>query len=250
MPETTVHIPKRCHENWGAMTPAAAGRHCASCRENVVDFTRMTDAEVVTFLRRHPSVSCGRFRERQTGRQLLAAAEPITGWRRWLGATMALLGFSSLLIPKAQAQAVPPAYWGGPVPKNIALPNSSAPSIASNDSLARAQPAALAPEAHPFVISGIVYNAHGAPVAGIKVDLGGADVERSATTNEDGTFQFVVDKDSLGEFASLAIIRFAPLHLYYQYAGADIDLASNQQYQLHLKTRLKRRRVHAMGKFR
>jgi len=232
------------------MTPATAGRHCANCQETVVDFTRMTDAEVVAFLRRYPSVSCGRFQQGQTNRQLLSAAEPMTGWRRWLGATVALLGLSSLLAPKAQAQGTPPAYWGGPVPKSIALPAHSVSPSAANDSLAQVPQAVLAPETNSFVITGIVYNAHGVPVAGIKVDLGGSDVEMFANTNEEGAFQFVVDKDSLGEFASLSTMRFAPLHLYYQYAAADIDLTSNQQYQLHLKTRLKRRRSHAMGKFR
>ncbi|GAB3583115.1 carboxypeptidase-like regulatory domain-containing protein [Hymenobacter daeguensis] len=249
MRHATINIPSACHESWAAMTPVATGRHCARCQETVVDFTRMTDAEVVAFLRRYPSVACGRFRPSQTGRPL-PAAEPMTGWRRWLGATVALLGFSSLLAPRAQGQPAPPAYWGGPVPKNVVLPGPAAAAKAPNDSPALVPPTAPSPAAHPFVIAGIVCNAHGAPVSGIEVDLSGSEVEMSATTNEDGAFQFVIEKDILGEYASLAIMRFAPLHLYYQYAGADVDLASNQQYRLQLKTRLRRRRIHAMGKFR
>lgn len=72
MRHTTITIASPCAERWAAMTPTANGRHCASCQETVADFTRMTDAEVVAFLRRYPSVSCGRFRAGQMNRVLLS----------------------------------------------------------------------------------------------------------------------------------------------------------------------------------
>ena len=43
----TLTIPEPCHESWATMTPAAQGRHCAACAKTVVDFSRMTDAQVV-----------------------------------------------------------------------------------------------------------------------------------------------------------------------------------------------------------
>lgn len=51
------------------MTPTEQGRHCAVCQTEVVDFTRMTDGEVLAFLRHTiPGHRCGMFREDQVGR--------------------------------------------------------------------------------------------------------------------------------------------------------------------------------------
>ena len=47
---TTIHQPATCAESWDAMAPTDVGRHCASCQTQVVDFTRMSDGEVVAFL--------------------------------------------------------------------------------------------------------------------------------------------------------------------------------------------------------
>lgn len=88
------------------MTPTEVGRHCAACQTQVVDFTHMTDGEVVAFLRQYqPARRCGRFREDQVGRQLLAA-RPVAGWRRWAGAAVLLLG--SVVGMKARAQGAKP----------------------------------------------------------------------------------------------------------------------------------------------
>ena len=103
MHHTTIDLPVACHESWAAMMPDGIGRNCVKYQETGVDFTRMTDTEVVTFLRKNPTISCGRFRDSQLKRQLLAAAQPVGRWRRWLEATIALLGLGSLAAPKALA---------------------------------------------------------------------------------------------------------------------------------------------------
>ena len=71
------------------MTPTAAGRHCAACHTEVVDFTRLTDAEMLAYLAARPG-------------QRVCAAMPaplvprptqrLPGLRRWLLALAALLG--------------------------------------------------------------------------------------------------------------------------------------------------------------
>lgn len=45
-------IAKPCHEPWDAMTPAGAGRHCASCDLTVVDLTAMPRAEARRWIER------------------------------------------------------------------------------------------------------------------------------------------------------------------------------------------------------
>lgn len=80
MPKTIIRLHQPCAESWTAMMPTAAGCHYVVCRENVVDFICMTEAEMVTFLRQYPSISCGRFRESQLDRPPIAPALAVMGW--------------------------------------------------------------------------------------------------------------------------------------------------------------------------
>ncbi|MFN8281732.1 MAG: hypothetical protein U0U67_00855 [Chitinophagales bacterium] len=60
------YIPQPCHEDWNAMTENEKGRHCDVCSKVVVDFTNMSDAEVVDYLQQHAQQkTCGHFRSNQ-----------------------------------------------------------------------------------------------------------------------------------------------------------------------------------------
>jgi hypothetical protein len=54
-----ISIPEPCNENWDQMTPKKNGRHCSSCNKVVVDFTNMSEKEIVAFLLKNKS-ACGR----------------------------------------------------------------------------------------------------------------------------------------------------------------------------------------------
>jgi hypothetical protein len=60
---TPVHlnIEEPCHESWQLMTPNGQGRHCLSCQKTVVDFTLMSDQEILDHISRASSSVCGRF---------------------------------------------------------------------------------------------------------------------------------------------------------------------------------------------
>lgn len=60
-----LNIPEPCHENWQQMTPNEQGRHCMSCQKTVVDFTLMSDQEVLDYISRASSSVCGRFNNDQ-----------------------------------------------------------------------------------------------------------------------------------------------------------------------------------------
>src|SRR5689334_14882257 len=64
---TSVHlkIEEPCHENWQQMTPNEQGRHCLSCQKTVVDFTYMSDQEILNHISRASSSVCGRFNNDQ-----------------------------------------------------------------------------------------------------------------------------------------------------------------------------------------
>jgi len=77
MPEKTqLLIAEPCHEQWGDMQPDADGRFCGSCRKTVVDFTMMSDQEVLSWLSGAGKSVCGRFMEDQLNRDLSPVKPP------------------------------------------------------------------------------------------------------------------------------------------------------------------------------
>lgn len=60
-----ISIPFPCHENWDAMTPETQGRHCKACDKVVVDFTNMSDEEIIIYLQKTKENTCGRMTKHQ-----------------------------------------------------------------------------------------------------------------------------------------------------------------------------------------
>ncbi len=93
-----IAIKKPCTENWETMTPNEKGRHCFSCQKTVVDFTTMSDSQIIHYFQNYQGKTCGRFLETQVNRPILPPVLPKnqTRWA-WL--------FSVLLLPiSAKAQ--------------------------------------------------------------------------------------------------------------------------------------------------
>lgn len=61
MQKLQLSIPEPCHENWQHMTPTEQGRFCNACAKEVVDFSMMTDTEMLNYFSSitHQKV-CGR----------------------------------------------------------------------------------------------------------------------------------------------------------------------------------------------
>ena len=60
-----IQVNKPCQENWEAMHPAEQGRYCDSCKKNVIDFTSMSDEQLVAYFKNHTGSVCGRFETSQ-----------------------------------------------------------------------------------------------------------------------------------------------------------------------------------------
>jgi CarboxypepD_reg-like domain len=87
--QLTLSIPTPCTEDWNAMTPNKSGKFCASCQKTVIDFSRMSDAEIFNYFDNFSGNTCGRF----TGKQLTTPFNaPIIGkpQNRWAWALSAL----------------------------------------------------------------------------------------------------------------------------------------------------------------
>ncbi len=94
------------------MTPATQGRHCEACAKTVVDFTNMSDAEVLALLRDPRQSTCGRFRGSQLDRSI-GAPLPVAGVLAQavpyaMRAALAIGGLG-VAVDSAQAQMGAPA---------------------------------------------------------------------------------------------------------------------------------------------
>ena len=88
-----LDIPVPCHEDWAKMLPEEKGRHCKQCCKTVVDFTDMSDQEIVRYFQekaqggggggKGSAGTCGRFMAEQLGRDLAPAQIQRNGLKGW-----------------------------------------------------------------------------------------------------------------------------------------------------------------------
>ena len=232
-----IAIPQPCHEKWKHMQPTATGRHCAACQESVVDFTAMSDAEVVAFLDRYPAVSCGRFSENQMDRPLYVPV-PVAArsWRRWIAAWTTVLGLSQLFAPKASGQEIYRSSTGGPIPgaSQLAAGGSSAATIVSNPT---APP--VLPATEDLLVRGVVRNRWGLPMSKVRVRLEKSELH----TTTDALGRFSLRVPALQRSESL-VVRVSYKGFRGQYL--EVEPERRSRYQVFMK----RRKHITSGKFR
>jgi len=159
MATPSFSIPTPCAQPWAAMRPTAAGRHCGACQTEVVDFTRLSEAEIMAYLaRRGGRPVC----VLATANQVAAA--PATRWRRWLLAGLALLGWH----PLTSCATKPPQQ----------LPTQ-----------ATAMPNATATQSQQVIIRGQVLDGDNA-VAQVSIFIN--DTPFGTVTDEKGQFELVM----------------------------------------------------------
>jgi hypothetical protein len=100
-----INIPDPCQESWETMHPQDNGRHCEGCSKIVVDFTGMSDREILAWLTDANRKVCGRFSPDQLNRNLLPVPEKKR--KAWMIWNFLLAGL--LVSSKAPAQAKSPA---------------------------------------------------------------------------------------------------------------------------------------------
>lgn len=69
MSKPVVAIHKPCPESWEKMNPEEQGRFCDQCCKVVVDFTKMSNNAIATYLQKHAEQkTCGRFKVDQVAK--------------------------------------------------------------------------------------------------------------------------------------------------------------------------------------
>ncbi len=183
-----IRIPRPCPESWAAMTPTPAGRHCATCQTEVVDFTQKSPAEILAYFQKaNGRAICGRLRTAQLAPALPPAAGR-TRWRSWLSALLTASSLSALLLPKASAR-VPVAlnYTGHTYSSPAGFPESRPLQEAPESGEALKRRIA----ANPILVHGVVLDAQThQPLPGATVLLQGT--RWNIDTNPAGEFELTV----------------------------------------------------------
>src|SRR5882757_5385190 len=99
-----LKIASPCHENWQSMTPVEQGRHCGSCAKNVVDFTIMSDREIIDYISLHANGdTCGRVSNDQLSRTIQKPGDRSVSWKYFWSIALGSL----LLSYRSMAQQQP-----------------------------------------------------------------------------------------------------------------------------------------------
>jgi hypothetical protein len=99
-----ITIPQPCHQSWQQMESKNNGRHCTHCSKTVIDFTKMTNAEIIGYLSITNNV-CGRFASTQLeATNQILINQDLPGSRSWKSWLMAAGLFGATFFIKANAQ--------------------------------------------------------------------------------------------------------------------------------------------------
>jgi hypothetical protein len=171
MQKIQLSIPEPCHQSWNQMTTAEQGRYCNACAKVVVDFSMMTDTEVLSyFTKRDPGKVCGRALPSQLDRTITRPKAPAKKifWY-WNYIVMFILFFGKVNMVKAAGYVKPVAEFSPDHSKNwYALTVADLGETLINDSI---------------VISGRVKGRTGEPVSYASIKIKGSATGFSADVN-------------------------------------------------------------------
>ena len=197
-----VQIPEPCHEKWSEMTAAEKGRHCASCDKTVIDFSVMTDRQIIEFLDKQSKGStCGRLKSSQVNRELIhSAARPGPS-----KSAIYMMLFGGLLASgAAQGQACPPPPLMGDtilVERPMILGRIAAPVIDDKAELGEVV------IEETITISGSVKDEYGEPILYGNVHVQGTQI--GTTTDIDGNYSLEVPLDYVDSMLVFSYIGFS-----------------------------------------
>ncbi|MEO3403143.1 hypothetical protein AAFN85_04525 [Mucilaginibacter sp. CAU 1740] len=108
-PIQSITIPEPCHQQWQQMTAESNGRYCDHCCKTVVDFSVMSNEEIITHLSANHNV-CGRFEKQQLATLQNNTPDKNT-WRYFRRAMLvaaSVIGFAPIVGAKANAALLSP----------------------------------------------------------------------------------------------------------------------------------------------
>ncbi len=175
-----LSIAKPCQENWEDFSATPAGGFCGSCQKDVIDFSKMTEIQIVDFFKNLPSSNtrvCGRFEKKQL--------EPIYNVESWFGEWTDNEEYVYEIplnqVKKSHQKLFLPNFYK--ISRNVAVITLMIISI--ENSFGQSQK----------IKGKIVDNSDGSPIAGVYISVKGKPY--STKSKADGTYKLKVDKEDI-----------------------------------------------------
>jgi len=165
----TLSIPRPCAEKWESFAPTHNGGFCSTCSKTVIDFSQMTDDEILSFLANKPQHACGRFNINQ----LKTYSHPQRGVTVNPGITLLKAGFISLLLAVLSKPTL--AQYASPRTTTEVVQYPVTQAYKSDDIAG-------------FIVRGVVKDELDQPMPGVSIVLKGSTVE--TWTDAQGHFEF------------------------------------------------------------
>lgn len=187
MQKAILTIPEPCQEQWQKMTPTEQGRFCQACAKEVIDFSRMTDTEILDYLSRHQQQKiCGRVAVAQLEREIVrpgSVKKRVYWYWNYL--------MASLLLFTRQAAAQP-----------VQLNKVSPPIVnprAENQKPPQETDTAVNPS--PLRVSGKVVDINNLPIPYATVYVKGT--HSGVSANEQGSFSILTNANAVLVFSTV-----------------------------------------------
>lgn len=210
----SLSIPRPCAEPWSNFTPTPGGGFCGSCQKTVIDFSRMSDQQILDYLRQKRGAhTCGRFRADQLKTYTFPDPNSIRPGFMLLraGILSLLLLFTSRPAGSKNTEPVMPAVEAT---HSTAHPGASVAAVVRGD----------------HWVKGVVRDESGAPVPGASVYRKGT--TQGTLTDVDGRFEFPY-KLKTGDVLTISFLGYASVDYVVPGEGAgDVVISLGPEYML------------------
>jgi hypothetical protein len=158
-----ITIPEPCNEGWQNMTPVEKGRFCASCQKTVLDFTYLSDNEIINLVAKNDTL-CGRINVSQLNRNLIETKTKSNYFGYLATSVLAFLGLGTENVVAQE--------------KPVVVQNISKSSTTLDES--------------EFIVRGIVKDTLGNGIASTLIQVKN---KKNVFTNINGEFEICVKKN-------------------------------------------------------
>ena len=100
-----ISIPEPCKEGWQNMTPVEKGRFCSSCQKTVLDFTNLSDNEIIKLVSKDDTL-CGRINVSQLNRNLIVTKRTSNCFGYFATSVLAFLGLGTYSVDAQEKPVV------------------------------------------------------------------------------------------------------------------------------------------------
>jgi hypothetical protein len=186
-----LSIPMPCDEDWGKFTPTSTGGFCGSCQKNVIDFSGMSESQLVAYFRDLPTDNqhlCGRFRDDQ-----LQKNYDIESWFPEWNITDKTLNYE---VPITQFRTSQ---------NTISLPLIRKMKLVRNMTMAVLTFAFADSYGQQKQIAGQVVDNEGQPLPGVSISI--KNTTKGIASDKDGKYHLAVDEKDILVFSFVGFER-------------------------------------------